>query len=289
MTWFRRSVHPEEDLSAYVDGELGERARRAVETHLASCEACSTLLTELRDTKALLSELPRVEPRRSLALGREFAVERRVVPAPRRMSLSFAPAVALTILVGLLFVDAIDTTGGGSDDSGAFGSAGSTAASRTAEQPEAGTGLALEASKAADAEDSATTPADSAAGQDSAGDGETSRATGGAASAAAAEAVPTEEGDADGAASSALAPPSEASPEPETAPEPLASDSFDDDDQVAADGANGGPEETSLLAEPDDSSGGLSTLRILEIVAALAFAASLLAVFLPRIVRRQER
>ncbi len=78
MTWFRRSVHPEDDLSAYVDGELGERARRAVETHLASCEACSTLFRELQDTKSLLSELPSVQLRRSLALGPEFAVERRV-------------------------------------------------------------------------------------------------------------------------------------------------------------------------------------------------------------------
>jgi len=287
MTWFRRSVHPEEDLSAYVDGELGERARRAVETHLASCEACSTLLRELQDTKSLLRELPRVEPRRSLALGREFAVERRVAPAPRRPSFTFAPAVALTILVGLLFVDAIDTTGGGSDDNSAFSSAGSTAASR--EEPEAGAGLALEASKAADAEDGeAPALADAAAGQDSAGDGEANPATGGAASAAAAEAVPTESGDAGGAASSALAPSSEATPEPETAPAPLASEAAEDDD-FAADSPAVAPEETSPLAEADDSSGGLSTLRILEIVAALAFAVSLLAVFLPRIVGRQER
>lgn len=285
MTWFRRSVHPEEDLSAYVDGELGERARRVVETHLASCEACSTLLRELQGTKSLLSELPRVEPRRSLALGPEFAVERRVAPAPRRPSFTFAPAVALTILVGLLFVDAIDTTGGVSDDNSAFSSTGSTAASR--EAPAAGADLALEASKAADAAENSPPALADSAGQDSsnAGDGEANPAAGGAAGAAAAEAVPTESGDAGGAASSALAPPSDASPEPETAPAPLARDSFDDD-EVAADDAIGGPEETSPLVDADD---GLSTLRILEIVAALAFAASLLGVFWPRIVGRQER
>lgn len=296
MTWFRRSVHPEEDLSAYVDGELGERARRAVETHLASCEACSTLLRELQDTKSLLSELPRVEPRRSLTLGREFAVERRVAPAPRRPSFTFAPAVALTILVGLLFVDAIDTTGGGSDDNGTFSSAGSTAASRTAEQPEAAAGLALEASKAADAEDSATQGAaasaasqadeESAAGESSSAGGGTDGTAAGAAPAAADAAAGAE---ASGTPVAALAPPSQDSAaEPETAPSPLAREAGEDDD-FAADSPAVAPEETSTLAGPDDSSGGLSTLRILEILAALAFAASLLAVFLPRIVGRQER
>ena len=137
MTWFRRSAHLEEELSAYADGELNERARRAVEKHLANCEACSTLLSELQDTKALLSELPKVEPRRSLALGSEHLVERRAAPAPRRASFAFAPAVALTVLVALLFVDAIDSTGGSDDDS-----AGITAASRNVEQQESAAGLA---------------------------------------------------------------------------------------------------------------------------------------------------
>jgi anti-sigma factor RsiW len=299
MTWFRRSVHPEEDLSAYVDGELGERARRVVETHLASCEACSTLLRELQDTKSLLSELPRVEPRRSMVLGREFAVERRVAPAPRRPSFTFAPAVALTILVGLLFVDAIDSTGGSGND-GSFSTAGSTAASRTAEQPQAAAGLALEASKAADAEentepaapDSVASPAGAASGA-----GESSSAGGGRAGAAAGSAPAVADAAADteagGTPVAALAPPSENSASesetaPETAPAPLAREAYGEDDS-SGDSPAVAPEETNPLAEADDSSGSLSTLRILEIAAALAFAASLLVVFLPQIVGRQER
>jgi anti-sigma factor RsiW len=296
MTWFRRSVHPEEDLSAYVDGELGERARRAVETHLATCEACSALLRELQDTKSLLSELPRVEPRRSLALGPEFAVPRPIAPAPRRMSLSFAPAVALTLLVGLLFVDAIDSTGGGSSNDAAFDSAGSssgsTAASRAAE-PELGGGLAIEAAKATE-EGAADATTDSAANQD--GSDTSGDQAPNPAAAASAEAAPTQSGEAGAAASSALAPPSEATPEPdtataaETAPETPARESFEDDDESAADLPALAPEETSPLAEADGSSGGLSTLRMLEIAAALAFVASLLlAVFLPRIAGREER
>jgi hypothetical protein len=47
--------------------------------------------------------------------------------------------------------------------------------------------------------------------------------------------------------------------------------------------------EASPLEESDDSSGGPSTLRVLQIVAAIAFVASLTAVFLPRVMGRQER
>jgi anti-sigma factor RsiW len=256
MTWFRRSVHPEDDLSAYVDGELGERARRAVETHLASCEACSTLFRELQDTKSLLSELPSVQLRRSLALGPEFAVERRVALAPRRLSLAFAPAVALTVLVGLLFVDAIDSSGGSNND-------GSSTTAASQQAPEAAAGLAIESSKAATAEN----PTLGAAAAPAATVGE---ASGGALSSAAA--APSQDSFAD----------------TEETPAPLAREAGSSGNDAAANSTAGEPQQTSQVADSDDSSSGLSTLRILEIAAAIAFAASLLAVFLPRIVEDRK-
>jgi anti-sigma factor RsiW len=48
MAWFRHNAHPEEQLSAFVDGELGPRVRRAVEDHVAACQSCATLLAELQ-------------------------------------------------------------------------------------------------------------------------------------------------------------------------------------------------------------------------------------------------
>jgi hypothetical protein len=299
MTWFRRSAHPEDDLSAYVDGELDERARRAVETHLASCEACSTLLRELQDTKSLLSGLPRLVPQRSFRLGAEHAVEWR--PAPKRMSFTFAPAVALTVLVALLFVDAANfSTGGSSDDDNGFSTAASTG-SRQA-QPEAAGGLAIESSS----EDAgpntgggAASSAESGAGTDAGAAGATDAAEPAGAPADGPENAPLAASAADSAAdgeagdppadTSALAPPSQnaTAEEPEASPEALA---FEVDEDAASASTAAGPEDDSSTAHVlGEDSGGLSTLRILEIAAALAFAGSLAVVFLPRIVGRKER
>ena len=247
MTWFRRSAHPEDDLSAYVDGELGERARRALEAHLASCEACSTLLRELQDTKSLLSELPRLETRRSFTLGGEFTLARQ--PAPKRLSLTFAPVVALTVLVALLFVDALDSPGM-SRHNDAFSTAASQSASDSG-------GLSLEAGKAPEVPNTAAgTTADSTT-------------AGGEATAPSAAAA--------------------TAPSPEAAGATVAGGDDQSRDATLAAPSPQDASQASPAESPEGSSGGLSTLRILEIAAAIAFAASLLAVFLPRITGRRER
>ena len=279
MTWFRRSAHLENELSAYVDGELSERARRAVETHLATCEACSVVLQELQDTKSLLSQLPKLEPRRSLALGPEFAIERRVA-APRRTSFTFAPAVALTVLVALLFVDALDSRDGSSQE-GASNVADTTAAFDLAQRTEASAGLAAEPTKAGD-DERTLGAAESAVQQDG---------TAGAIDSAACIARDDAPAAAAGGALAQLA------QDPTSEPEAAAVSPTEVAPEVATGGASGAaaestleaPQELSPLAGPEDSSGGVSTLRMLQVVAALAFVASPLAVFLPRIMGRQER
>ncbi len=105
MGWFRRSDHPEEQLSAYLDGELNARQASAVERHLAGCVACSALLEDLRSAKSMLAAMPRETPRRSFVLGPEHARERIPAQPPRRFALTFAPAIALTVFVALLVVD----------------------------------------------------------------------------------------------------------------------------------------------------------------------------------------
>jgi anti-sigma factor RsiW len=45
-------------VHAYHDGELAGPERAAVEAHLASCEACAGLLSELRSLSVLLAEVP---------------------------------------------------------------------------------------------------------------------------------------------------------------------------------------------------------------------------------------
>lgn len=58
----------EESLSAYIDGELSAKEIARVEKHLQECQACTDNLVTLRQTVALLKELPTVPAPRSFAL-----------------------------------------------------------------------------------------------------------------------------------------------------------------------------------------------------------------------------
>jgi hypothetical protein len=74
------SHHPTERLGPYLEGELGSEDRRAIELHLARCEACSLALRELRTTVELLRLVP--EPLAPAQLGR--AVMDRIAAGERR-------------------------------------------------------------------------------------------------------------------------------------------------------------------------------------------------------------
>ncbi|HLQ05423.1 MAG TPA: zf-HC2 domain-containing protein, partial [Verrucomicrobiae bacterium] len=60
------SDHPRAQLSAYLDGALGEPERVAVEGHLGSCTDCRARLGELRATANLIRSLPDPVPSRRL-------------------------------------------------------------------------------------------------------------------------------------------------------------------------------------------------------------------------------
>ena len=65
-------------LSAYIDGEVTADERAVIETHLATCADCQRDLTALRQTVALLSQLPSVAAPRPFTLrpGDVVQVER---------------------------------------------------------------------------------------------------------------------------------------------------------------------------------------------------------------------
>jgi anti-sigma factor RsiW len=149
MRWFGVNKHPEEDLSAYLDGELSSREASRLESHLSTCEHCGVLLEELRDVRSMLVSLPEFEPKRSFVLGAEYAAPRQAA-APsarpeRRSPFVFAPAVALTLLVALVGIDLAGTTGNGGSRGDALTSmagdmreaADDGALQRTTEQPRA--------------------------------------------------------------------------------------------------------------------------------------------------------
>jgi anti-sigma factor RsiW len=105
-------------LSDYLDGGLDTDETKALEAHLAECEACRTVLAELEAVVLVASELPDREPASDLwpgILGRireapdatsadALTLRPRIVPATRRFSFSvpqlLAAAVATMMISG---------------------------------------------------------------------------------------------------------------------------------------------------------------------------------------------
>ena len=267
MGWLRRKEHDEEQLSAYLDGELNPREAAAVERHLSTCDACAALLEELRSTQRLLSALPAQTPRRSFVLGAEHArAPVQDVARPRRLGLALAPAAALSVFVALLFVDLTGDTSRSADESTNTMIAASSA--RETDDASAGAGSATDGDAAGASEEStfeADAMVDSATGE--AAPEAPADPQGATAAAGAAE---VDEG-------SALR-----SGGPEQAP---------DEGEAAITAADEepldeGPAPEPLVQESPEDDGGISTLRILQVVAGVAFLASGFYVFVwPRVSR----
>jgi hypothetical protein len=103
------------DLSAYLDGMLPQRARRRLEAHLDSCQACRQELAELRVTAEALSGLPMAEVPRSFALVAAPVAEVRSRPTARRLEfgLRLATATAAFALALVVIGDFAGLPGGG--------------------------------------------------------------------------------------------------------------------------------------------------------------------------------
>jgi len=114
-------MHPLEDLSAYLDGELDGGRRAAVESHLAACDSCRTRLAQLRATARLIAALPSPVPARSL-------VPRVAVPiwlAPLRTLATIGSGAALFLFIASALTTSVTQT-----------SSGGAAAPALAPQPE---------------------------------------------------------------------------------------------------------------------------------------------------------
>ncbi|TMF63839.1 MAG: hypothetical protein E6I20_09165 [Chloroflexi bacterium] len=114
-------MHPLEDLSAYLDGELDGGRRAAVESHLAACDSCRTRLAQLRATARLIAALPSPVPARSL-------VPRVAVPiwlAPLRTLATIGSGAALFLFIASALTTSFTQT-----------SSGGAAAPALAPQPE---------------------------------------------------------------------------------------------------------------------------------------------------------
>jgi len=79
------------ELSAYLDGELGPQEADAVREHVASCAACREVLEELRATIDLVGALPPCEAPQGLAADVQREIERRLILAPPAEAAETAP------------------------------------------------------------------------------------------------------------------------------------------------------------------------------------------------------
>ncbi len=106
------------DLSAYLDNMLSERARRRLEVHLDSCQACRQELAELRATIEVLGSLPMAEAPRSFALAAAPAAEVRPRPTARRLEfgLRLATATAAFALALVVIGDFAGLPGDGEEE-----------------------------------------------------------------------------------------------------------------------------------------------------------------------------
>jgi hypothetical protein len=117
MVWFDRHRRLRDQLSAYIDGELDERAAERLEAHLAGCAPCREQVEQLRATSAALRALPEIDPPRSFALSPERAAERGPAPSPSLPTLAIgmrlATAGAAVALAAVILVDLGDSGGEG--------------------------------------------------------------------------------------------------------------------------------------------------------------------------------
>ena len=286
MGFFRSSKHPEEQLSAFIDGELDARQSESVARHLADCADCTALLDELREARAMLSALPREVPTRSFVLGPEHAREHTAAapPARRRSSFSFAPAIAATVLIGLLFADAINLQATSQDES-----TGSLAGASQSDL--AGRQSTEDASKGAPMPAAAAESANSTAAADSAGTGGgigsgTAPATGPVAPPATGPGVPAPTpapGQAQSGPTVAPPPNTGGGNLPAQTIGPLSTFGTDVRAPQPAEDADSFADATTA-----DGDSSLSTLRILQVLAAVALVASVFYVYVrPRLFERK--
>ena len=107
-----------DQLSSYIDGELGAPASERLEAHLAGCQSCRLEVEQLRATAAALRDLPEVQAPRSFALSPERAAgrhQRAGAAAPLALGMRLAAAGVAVALAAVLVVD----LGGLAGDSGA--------------------------------------------------------------------------------------------------------------------------------------------------------------------------
>ena len=116
-------------LNAWLDHDLPDTERAAVEAHLPQCAACRREAETLAALKAALASLPQVDPPRSFRLTPDQARQARPGPAAVRPTLRLLPIVrslSIAAVVALLVVSSALLLGPVSEDDASTATMGVT-------------------------------------------------------------------------------------------------------------------------------------------------------------------
>lgn len=101
---------PIESLSAYLDEELNEQERTAVERHLAGCPRCREALNALRAADESVRQDVYEEPSPEFMLALNRRIRDRIAPARKRYLLRFAPVFAPAAAAIVIFIVLTDAS-----------------------------------------------------------------------------------------------------------------------------------------------------------------------------------
>jgi anti-sigma factor RsiW len=123
LNFLRRDRHEtwQQDLDAYVDGELAAPAATVFEHHLAACQLCQPLVEQARFAKVALTTMPVLHAPRSFAISEAMLARstprKRTAPGPvYRM----AQATAFAALAGFATLVIVDATRDSSAETATF-------------------------------------------------------------------------------------------------------------------------------------------------------------------------
>ena len=158
------TLHPRDQLSAYLDGALTPAERTAVGAHLETCADCRARLAELRGVAVLLASLPESVPSRRLtprvaAVPAWLAPLRTLTTLASGISVFLFMASAILANIGFLAAGSASTAASGAAPIAPPVPAASAGLAQDRAAPTAGPSNAAKVVTSSAPEFSATTPA----------------------------------------------------------------------------------------------------------------------------------
>jgi len=104
--WFKRFYKTEcsrtkEQLTSYLDGELGDGERERVELHLESCRSCREECDSLRQTVSLLHNMPEVSSERTFRIDKKNVTGK---TGDRKLVILYRAAAAVAVVLALVCI-----------------------------------------------------------------------------------------------------------------------------------------------------------------------------------------